>query len=958
MGYAVQEPSALVVGRETELGAVHRFVGDLDVGASSLVLEGIAGIGKTMIWQRGVHDARAAGISVRTCRCTVADSSWAFSGLGDLLENLPDDVLAQLPAVQRDALSSALLLADVADFSPGTRVVGVAVLAVLRSLVRAGPLVIAIDDVQWLDVSSRKVLTFAIRRLVEEPIRLLTSLRTGWVGTTAGTAEVADLGLPGERIAVGPVSIGVMNRIVQSRLNHTLTRSTLVRLHQATGGSPMMCLEMARAMALRGRQPAAGEPLTVPADLRLLVIDRLRALSPAALQLVTLVSALAQPTIASIEAAVGERDLSARCLSEAISGEVLELEGERLRFSHPLLASVAYADLTADARRHLHQRLALIVTDPEEHARHAALGSNSRSAVVAAALDVASRHARRRGSIDAAAELAELAVAATPTGQHAELLRRTVETAEYLLLLGDPVQARAVLTGPLATVMPGPHRVPGLLLQATIASLEQGDATVGAWCDQALSEAGDDTLLQARCHATFAETCPSGATLDLWHAERSVALLAQLPDAPVGLLAGALTNVAAHGLRLGHGLAVAMLTRAVDLQEARPPIPVTDRAATALGMFLKVVDRFDESRTWLQEMLTCAVDEGDDSALPLILGHLATLECWAGNYAAALSYAQDGRRHEFRMGIRAPMPTSAHVLTLAHLGRIEEARTLAAADIATDDAIGFRSALALHRRSLGFAELVAGNAAAAAEHLLSAAAISFDEVGIREPAILRLHQDAVAALIALDRIDQAWEMTAQLEESAEAHHRPWATAMSGRCHGQLWAHQGELVKAAEVLERTVIDHQRLPMPYEEARTRLLYGSVLRRSGHRNDARREFQAAEVIFSRLGTPILLARSQAELVSLGGRRGQDSELTPVEQRIAALVAAGQTNKEVAAALFVSVRTIEGHLGHVYQKFGIRSRTELARRMSEQLPTPQSAVSQPPQSGSSTRAQSTSLF
>ena len=838
----------------------------------------------------------------------------------------------ELPVVQRDSLSAALLLADAADFSPGTRVVGVAVLGVLRTLARAGPLVLAIDDIQWLDVSSRKVLSFAVRRLTQEPIRLLTSYRTSLNGERADTDVTADLGLPGERIVVGPVSIGVMQRIVQTRLRQTLSRSTLARLHQATGGSPMMCLEMSRAMQRRGREPAAGEPLTVPADLRLLVTDRLRSLSVDALQQVLLLAVMAQPTVSAIEAVVGDQELSARGLAEAIAGGVLELDGERLRFTHPLLASIPYADLTPQARRRLHQQLAAAVTDPEERARHAALGSRDRSAEVAAALEVASGHARRRGSIDAAAELSELGVAATPIDNGDDLLRRTVQTAEYLLLLGDPVRARTVLTSGLAAVPPGSRRVVGLLLQATIASWEQGDATVAAWCDQALTEAGDDLLLQARCHATFAETCPSGATLDLWHADQAVALLGRMADPPKDLLANAMTNVATHGLRLGRGLAVSTLEYAVELQAQCPPVPVSDRAGTGLGLFLKVVDRFDESRAWLQQMRTCAVDEGDDSVLPLILGHLATLECWAGNYSAALALAIEGREHSSRMGMRGPMPASAQVLTLAHLGRLAEARALAEADIAIDEALGFRSALALHLRSLGFVEMVAGNPGAAAEHLLGAAGISFGEVGIREPAILRHHQDAVAALVAVGRIDDAQQLTDELDSSALANHHPWAIVMAGRCHGLLLATKGDLPGAVEVLEQTLIDHASLPMPFEEGRTRLLLGGVLRRSGHRSDSRREFEAALGIFTRLGTPVHAANTRAELTAVGGRRSQESELTPVERRIAALVASGQTNKEVAGTLFVSVRTVEGHLGHVYQKLGVRSRTELAGWMSAQ--------------------------
>ena len=348
-----------------------------------------------------------------------------------------------------------------------------------------------------------------------------------------------------------------------------------------------------------------------------------------------------------------------------------------------------------------------------------------------------------------------------------------------------------------------------------------------------------------------------------------------------------------------------------------------------LGMYLKVVDRFEESRGWLSAMRSSALDEGDDSALPITLGHLATLECWAGEYPLAPSHAIEGREHAVRMGLRAPMPSSAHVLTLAHLGRLDEARALARSDIEADESLGYRSAVALHMRSLGVVELFSGEAAAAADCFLRSLGISSDEVGIGEPAILRLHADAVAALLSTGQLEAAERLTRELEQSSAANTLPWATALAGRCRGLLLAAAGDVTGAVAVLEQAVVDHASLPMPFEEARTQLLLGGVLRRSGHRSDARRALEAAQRTFDTLGTPVQAEQVRAELASLGGRRGQEGQLTAVEGRIAAMVGEGLTNREVASSLFISVRTVESHLGRVYRKLGIRSRTELARRL-----------------------------
>jgi hypothetical protein len=497
-----------VVGRESELDAVGRFIAGLTDGPASLVLEGPAGIGKTAIWNEAVSAARLSGVAVRICRCTESDAGWAFAGLGDLLDGLGGDYTKDLPDIQQRALAGALLIADVTGGPPGDQVVAVAVLGVLRALARSGPLLLAVDDIQWLDPGSRKVLSFALRRLREEPVRLLASCRTG---LPRDVAAEAGMGLAGERLFVGAASVGTLQHIAWTRLGQSWSRSTLTRLHRATGGNPMMFLEMARALRRRGREPEPGEPLPVPADLRMLVTDRLRGLSAQTRHLLLVTAALAQPTVNGVASVIGDADECSRALAEALDAGVLELDGQRLRFAHPLIASVPYEDLTPEARRRLHERLAQTVADPEQHARHAALGAAQASAPVAAALDVAAQSARSRGSLDSAAELAELAMAATPADERGDLLRRAVAAADYLFRLGDAARARAVVTAGLQGAAPGRDRVPGLLLQATIASSEHGDATVARWCEQALAEAGEDPLLLARCHATFAETSPSGA---------------------------------------------------------------------------------------------------------------------------------------------------------------------------------------------------------------------------------------------------------------------------------------------------------------------------------------------------------------------------------------------------------------------------------------------------------------
>jgi DNA-binding CsgD family transcriptional regulator len=270
------------------------------------------------------------------------------------------------------------------------------------------------------------------------------------------------------------------------------------------------------------------------------------------------------------------------------------------------------------------------------------------------------------------------------------------------------------------------------------------------------------------------------------------------------------------------------------------------------------------------------------------------------------------------------------VLTLAHLGRLAEARALGEADLEADQAGGYVSAAPLHLRSLGFVELWEGNAAAAAENFLRALRIA-TEIGTTEPAMMRLHQDAVAVLLTVGRVDEARALTEELDASSRRLGLPWATAMAGRCHGLFHAAEGDMAAAATVLEQAMVVHELLPMPFERARTRALLGNVLRRAGRRRDARRELDAALAEFVRLGTPVQADQTRLALAGLGGQTVVP-DLTVGEHRVAALVAAGRTNREVAEALFMSVRTVESHLSRIYHKLGVRSRTELSLHLPTQ--------------------------
>ena len=315
-------------------------------------------------------------------------------------------------------------------------------------------------------------------------------------------------------------------------------------------------------------------------------------------------------------------------------------------------------------------------------------GQTDRTPTVAAALELAAQHANDRGSASAGALLAELAVSRTPPSRPADLQRRRFDAAERIFRLGEPARAWDIAVGGVELSAPGPGRVRGLLLLATIAYWTQGDDETSRWCRQALGEAGDDPLLLARCHLALADMTAGPAAVSLEQARAAVALLEQVADPPTELLSSALKVTAYHELRAGNGLSLAALERAADLDAAARPVPVMERAGMVLGMLLRFACRFNDARRHLEEMLRCAEDEGDDGVIHHILGHLALLECWAGDYEAAIGSARAGRELMAETGMGSPSVTSAHSLAEAHLGRLELARAMAHGDLAADEAQG------------------------------------------------------------------------------------------------------------------------------------------------------------------------------------------------------------------------------------------------------------------------------
>jgi DNA-binding CsgD family transcriptional regulator len=332
------------------------------------------------------------------------------------------------------------------------------------------------------------------------------------------------------------------------------------------------------------------------------------------------------------------------------------------------------------------------------------------------------------------------------------------------------------------------------------------------------------------------------------------------------------------------------------------------------------MDDFAGSRARLEDALSQAGQEGDESSIPNVLMHLAQLECWSGNWSLASRYAEESFELAEQLGQSFGGPPAVRAYVDAHLGNVERARLTVEERLPVVQPI----AVPLYLRALGFLELSLGNAAAAVPLLLRAVE-SAESFGIQEPGVYRVHADLIEALISSGTLDRAEVVLGTLERQAQTSRVPWSLATGARCRGLLCAAHGELDAAERSLENALREHQQSPMPFERARTLLMLGLIQRRRKERRRAHETLTQALAIFDELGAPLWAARTRRELRPLGGRPTSRVELTAAEQRVADLAGSGLTNRQVAAALFISPRTVESSLARVYRKLGIRSRAEL---------------------------------
>ena len=862
-----------IVGRTAELSSLADFLAS-ERWPRALVLTGGPGIGKTTLWDAAVAQGRGQGVRVIAARASGADTRLSFAALIDLLDGIGDEDFAGLPPPQRTALEVALYRSEPTGTPPEAHAISLGLLNVVRSLTARGPVLVALDDVQWLDRASEDALAFAAARLDDEPVAFLLARRPG----APSRLERALVRTLPERLEVKAASLDAVRRILSQRLGLSLPRHVLRWLYESALGNPLFALELGRKVMEEGL-PATGDALPVPDSVEDLLGTRVATLSDPVRRVLLAVAldpalhvgqlaSLAEP--ATVDAAVETGVL-------VVDGDQV---GPRIRCWRP----PQFAMRTRAERRELHRRLAGVVAAGELRTRHLALAAARPDAELAATVAVAAANALRRGAPRAAVELAEHAVRLTPHGDP-DASARLLEMGGYLVVAGEKRRLTNLLKPRLQSLPTGAMRVRALVLLTS--GEVSGNDDIQRYLEQALVESGDDVRARASVLADMAENAAVVRVERI--AEAEAWALEALPATPG--TEPELERRALYALAWTRSLG----GRAIDDVSERFRSTSSDPAYLAhspervAGQRLVWRGEIAAARAVLTRQLAEADERGEASSYALQRLHLCELELRAGEWDAAEQLLDEWAESADRELLHWPMYERCRALLAAGRGFPAETRRWGTEAETRASAAGVRWDQLEALRALATAELLVHEADRAAERLHEAWEHTVRE-GIGDPGVFPVAPELVEALVERGDLEQARAVTARLQQLAEQQDHPWGRVTARRCASQTALALAYDEAAATALEHAADEYTRLGLRFDAARSLIVLGREQRRSRKWGAARSTLQRAEAAFEELRSPGWAEEARSELARVGARRPSPAgELTPTERRVAELAAQG---------------------------------------------------------------------
>jgi DNA-binding CsgD family transcriptional regulator len=899
----------VLVGRDAELGRLLRLLADARLGRSgSLVLRGDAGVGKTAVLEAAI--AAATGFLVLRTIGIASEAEVPFAGLDALLRPILR-LLDAIPPTQARALRGALALDE-------TETTGLAAYAGALSLLSAaaerGPVLVAIDDAQWLDRLSVQALTFAARRVAGEGIALVFAVRSeGDAGLVAGGVEELEIGALSDADAL---------QLLHRRWGDGLGPGVARRLVSGTGGNPLALLEVATLLSegqRRGIEPL-GDALPVTESVERGVRRRLATLRPATRDAL-LLAAAGGPLEPSETAA----------LEPAEDAGLVRIREGQVTFEHPLMSAAIYGLASVDDRRRAHRLLAERLAGEEaadRRAWHLAAAADGPDEAVAETLEAVARRAEGRGGFGVQAQALTRAAELSPT--NASRARRLLAAATAAYWAGDSALAMDLAEAALALADEPILHAAVLHRLAIIADWH------GQWQDRIVSTAA----LEREAVAVETLDPPRAVGLLGVILQRRFQALETHEALELAERRAAMSESLGHERRLR---ALQDLARATGLRgQAQRCSELCDeilaRAApdAALGFATNIaepllwLERYDECRRLLTASTLEARAQDNVVRLMFELTNLALLDLRTGAFARSLAGASEVAQLALESGNDYLLACNLAVLTRtsAMQGDLAGSREQGRQAMEIADRLG--DALIAAEVNMALAEsALATGAPSEAIGLLEDLRRLAEENGVDEPSVLPFAPDLIEAYARAGRLAEAQAELDRLEAAARAVGRRWALAAAARCRGVV-AGQGDIDAAfGEALDSQVSSGW---SPFQGARTQLLYGERLRRVRRRIDARIQLRAAIATFDRLGAGQWSERARSELEATGetiARRDPTApeKLTSQELQIALQVAEGRSNREAAEALFLSPKTVEFHLTRVYRKLDVNSRAELIR-------------------------------